>query len=401
MISGLAPSATAVTQLDLSSWSAALANGTVDALIDVRSPEEFSAQWGRVGACTNISDPLACTYGHVAGAYFLPNLQHATEEELVTLVGGSSNAHAGLVACSGLRLAFICHSGVRSNAAAVRLQQAYAAHDITAFNTSTVHGGALLNSGGGTQAYYQAKLPTRTGFARAPWPGCVQLAQFAATWNATWSEPTWRAESTSVETEDRPLPTVAPSAPPPPPLCSGHGQIFPFESRTYCECDPCYSGAACETLEESCPAEVGIVELSFLLSYWNAARDADVTLTAGYRMPYQGGEVWDPKLPPTNDLTKQLDDAIRTLHATAANVRTDGYYIVPGLGASAFLGGAVFAYSTLTAKHVDVHARLPAYGGFADAAAGLQRSARLQPRLVYVSAGVDAAAERAWAIHAN
>lgn len=153
--------------------------------------------------------------------------------------------------------------------------------------------------------------------------------------------------------------------------CSGHGQIYSFESSTFCQCDPCYAGPACERLQEGCLASVGIVELSFLQSYWNAASDAAVQIPAGYRLSYQGGEVFDPKVESPNDLTRQLDKEIRDLHASAGpNVRTDGYYIVPGFGASSFLSGAIFAYSTLHGKHLNVSARLPAYGGFSEAAEG-------------------------------
>ena len=40
-----------VTQLQPEAWYAALRNGTVDALVDVRTAEEFGAQWGLVLAC--------------------------------------------------------------------------------------------------------------------------------------------------------------------------------------------------------------------------------------------------------------------------------------------------------------------------------------------------------------
>ena len=56
---------------------------------------------------------------------------------------------------------------------------------ISEFDESSVHGGAILNSGGGTQAYFDAGLLTHYGFARAEWPGCVALSKFAATWNET------------------------------------------------------------------------------------------------------------------------------------------------------------------------------------------------------------------------
>jgi len=173
-----------VTQLEISSWAAALRNGTIDALIDVRTAEEFNAQWGRVGVCASSSDPHSCDYGHVAGAYWLPNLHLMDNNSFVSSMTGSQDP-ATLRSCAGLRLAFICHSGVRSNTAATKLRDAFLADGIISFDTSTVHGGAILNSGGGTEAYYQAGLATRYGFARAEWPGCVKLSKFAATWNET------------------------------------------------------------------------------------------------------------------------------------------------------------------------------------------------------------------------
>mmetsp|Transcript_42978 Transcript_42978/g.112917 ORF Transcript_42978/g.112917 Transcript_42978/m.112917 type:complete len:329 (-) Transcript_42978:236-1222(-) len=174
----------AVTQLELSDWASALRNGTIDALIDVRTPEEFGAQWGAVGFCISASDPHSCDYGHVAGAYWLPNLHLMSDADFISNMSGTQDP-AGLQSCAGLRLAFICHSGVRSNTAAEKLQSAYLTNGITKFDGTTLHGGAILNAGGGTQAYYEAGLLTHYGFARAQWPGCIKLSKFVATWNET------------------------------------------------------------------------------------------------------------------------------------------------------------------------------------------------------------------------
>ena len=178
-VSAASSNAVRVTPLNLTDWTAALSNGTIDALIDVRTAEEFGAQWGRVGACNRMSDPRACDYGHVPGAYWLPGLHKLDTADLIKHIAGDPR---GLPACAGLRLAFICHSGVRSNEAATRLAAAYLDHGISAFNASTVHGGAILNAGSGTEGFFAAGLPTSRGFARAEWPGCVELSRFAATW---------------------------------------------------------------------------------------------------------------------------------------------------------------------------------------------------------------------------
>ena len=173
----------AVTQLELDAWSAALINGTVDALIDVRTPEEFGSQWGRIGVCKSSTDTRACSYGHVAGAYWMPDLHLMSEADLIAnMTGTRDDPRGGLLACSGLRLAFICHSGVRSNLAALKLKDAYLHHAITSFDNATIHGGGILNAGGGTQAYFDGGLLTHYGFARAPWPGCATMRAFAAMW---------------------------------------------------------------------------------------------------------------------------------------------------------------------------------------------------------------------------
>lgn len=130
------------------------------------------------------SDPLSCTYGHVPAAYWLPDLHLMDEAAFIANMTGSSDPST-LRACSGLRLAFICHSGVRSNQAADKLVTAYRDNGISTFDEATIHGGAILNAGGGTQGYFEAGLMTHFGFARPEWPGCVALGKFAATWNVT------------------------------------------------------------------------------------------------------------------------------------------------------------------------------------------------------------------------
>lgn len=153
--------------------------------------------------------------------------------------------------------------------------------------------------------------------------------------------------------------------------CSGRGQIYSQESPTFCQCEPCYKGDVCQHLDHKCKASVNIVELTFLQDYWNNQTDAAVTIDAGYRMPYEKGSeatVFAPNQTANNNLVRLLDLEIRTLHETVGNVVTEGYYIVPGLGATCFMSGAMFAHSTLAAKDLNVYARPPYYNGFKEMA---------------------------------
>ena len=174
-----------VTHVSMSNWAAMLRSGTIDAMIDVRTPEEFVASWGAVGVCDGGSDPMSCYYGHVPGIYWIPNLHLMSDADFTgNLTGIRGDSGVGLGTCAGLQLAFICHSGTRSLAAANRLKDLYNSNAIN-LNANTIHGGGIINSDGGHQEYFRAGLNTRYGSARPAWEGCVKFAQFSSTWNET------------------------------------------------------------------------------------------------------------------------------------------------------------------------------------------------------------------------
>jgi len=153
-------------------------------VIDVRNQDEYIGKTNSTACSIGAGDPLGCLYGHVPGAIWMPQMhlcgttvkgttcQDGVQmlADAVVLSGirlpGSAEklpAYAPFLQdCQTLRVAFICHSGVRSLAAAklyaAVLEQLYPAD---AFKTPVI-----ASVDGGTQGWVRAGR--KTDFSAAP-----------------------------------------------------------------------------------------------------------------------------------------------------------------------------------------------------------------------------------------
>lgn len=167
-----------------------------DAVVDVRNIDEYEGNTSAADCSIGAHDSKGCTYGHVPGAIWFPQLflcggvvpgTTCPQEEQLLADAHFLSGEIGKVGetlkdfprrldvCRPLRLAFICHSGVRSLVAAdnyaALLQELY----------GEVPEGAVVSVAGGTQLWYRSGRHADFG----PLPGgprtCKQIWESAAT----------------------------------------------------------------------------------------------------------------------------------------------------------------------------------------------------------------------------
>jgi len=147
-----------------------------DAVIDVRNLDEYEGTTSADNCTIGKADPKGCLYGHLPGALWMPQLHlcggttpgvTCTDEvqqvaDVQVLVGHKPDSQKdwpqALYPCAPLRLAFICHSGVRGLSAARNY-----ANLLTATydkNSSSHIVEKVVSVAGGTRKWYNAGRPT-------------------------------------------------------------------------------------------------------------------------------------------------------------------------------------------------------------------------------------------------
>eukprot|EP00927_Polykrikos_kofoidii_P074681 TRINITY_DN70702_c0_g1_i1.p1 TRINITY_DN70702_c0_g1~~TRINITY_DN70702_c0_g1_i1.p1 ORF type:complete len:229 (-),score=33.13 TRINITY_DN70702_c0_g1_i1:11-697(-) len=160
-----------------------------DAIIDVRNLDEYKGMTPAKNCSVGSFDPKGCLYGHIRGALWLPQFnlcggttpgvectdrkQYAADVKEITGHAPTSESvwPRLLEPCLHLRLAFVCHSGVRSLAAATK----YVGLLNEAFEQAPPSGSyasEVVSVSTGTQGWYLSGRPTVFG----PNPGRRKLA---------------------------------------------------------------------------------------------------------------------------------------------------------------------------------------------------------------------------------
>mmetsp|Transcript_54887 Transcript_54887/g.139110 ORF Transcript_54887/g.139110 Transcript_54887/m.139110 type:complete len:272 (+) Transcript_54887:58-873(+) len=146
-----------------------------DAVLDVRHADEYASN--APGSCSIVAeDREGCSYGHVPGAIWAPELfqcgacspeggldcsaerQEHVDAKILSGHREPRNLSVALSACRRLRVAFICHSGVRSSTAAKR----YAALLAEAFPDRESRA-EVISVRGGTRDWFRLGRPTEFG----------------------------------------------------------------------------------------------------------------------------------------------------------------------------------------------------------------------------------------------
>ena len=161
--------------------------------------------------------------------------------------------------------------------------------------------------------------------------------------------------------------------------CSGRGSRYLEDVAlglpATCECDQCYTGAACEDEVSSCIVDVTTVELTAFGEWFlqaPVARDAQCSIGSGYHpgylatpsylAPRDGAAHAEPRA----RMSSLLNATIRGLHQEVGNVPLSvarDYQLVIGAGAMQLLTAAVWALSD-TAPDTPLVARAPYWGEF-------------------------------------
>lgn len=179
---------------------------SVDIVVDVRNRDEYQGTASASHCSVGRDDPKGCLYGHIPEAIWLPQLHlcgttrpwtRCSEAQQwdadVALLGSGPTAKgvaaavrgqaAAMTPCLDLRIAFVCHSGVRSRAAAQRYMQLLHRLFPHAYLTENA-----VNVAGGTQAWFNGGRLTVFGMGASNSPRginatCAQLARRARAGN--------------------------------------------------------------------------------------------------------------------------------------------------------------------------------------------------------------------------
>lgn len=154
-----------------------------DAVVDVRNEDEYVGKTNSTACSIGADDPRGCLYGHIPGAIWMPQMHLCG-----TTVPGTKCreavqilADAGVLSgirlpsseqlpayapflkdCQALRVAFVCHSGVRSLSAA----KLYAAMLERLYPGDTAKPYVVASVDGGTQGWVRAGR--KADFSTAP-----------------------------------------------------------------------------------------------------------------------------------------------------------------------------------------------------------------------------------------
>jgi FtsP/CotA-like multicopper oxidase with cupredoxin domain len=173
--------------------------------------------------------------------------------------------------------------------------------------------------------------------------------------------------------ELKPASAAPPPAPTPPKQCNGHGLVYAEEAGLgeplECECFQCYTGDQCQTVAADCLIG-GPAEATMTMEWWQRHEaELRVNISATYHMGY----LLTPRVLPSgivkgdsrfDKVSRLLNKAIRDLHTTVGNAKTDGYNVVLGAGGVQILDSLMWSFTQLKRnanRSMAVFARPPYY----------------------------------------